>query len=276
LNPGAGGLAEAGVIAAGSAIAAAAFAFASYAPLRSLLPIAVIAAAASAVFTGVEAQDLGRAWAAATAAVMIGVVSYAVAGRIRVPPLVVVVPAIVPLLPGLSIYRGLTLLATGGNGILSLMNAVAIAIALAAGVLLGEHFAQPLKREARRLENRLAGPRLVGLLRARAVNTRTRVRADREIEQPADPRRTDQAVVRRPPGCHRVHHAVAAGRREPDDVVRVAEAGPVSGELFLVVDPDPAGPAADHIEVEVDHGDGRAVPDRGGADVDVHLDPAFG
>ena len=176
LNPGAGGLAEAGVIAAGSAIAAAAFAFASYAPLRSLLPIAVISAAASAVFTGVEAQDLGRAWAAATAAVMIGVVSYAVAGRIRVPPLVIVVPAIVPLLPGLSIYRGLTLLATGGNGILSLMNAVAIAIALAAGVLLGEHFAQPLKREARRLENRLAGPRLVGLLRARAVNTRTRVR----------------------------------------------------------------------------------------------------
>jgi len=67
LNPGAGGLAEAGVIAAGSAIAAAAFAFASYAPLRSLLPIAVISAAASAVFTGVEAQDLGRAWAAATA-----------------------------------------------------------------------------------------------------------------------------------------------------------------------------------------------------------------
>jgi len=128
------------------------------------------------VFTGVEAQDLGRAWAAATAAVMIVVVSYAVAGRIRVPPLVVVVPAIVPLLPGLSIYRGLTLLATGGNGILSLMNAVAIAIALAAGVLLGEHFAQPLKREARRLENRLAGPRLVGLLRARAVNTRTQVR----------------------------------------------------------------------------------------------------
>jgi len=50
----------------------------------------------------------------------------------------------------------------------------------------------------------------------------------------------------------------------------------VSGELFLVVDPDPAGPAADHIEVEVDHGDGRAVPDRGGSDVDVHLDPAFG
>ena len=31
-----------------------------------------------------------------------------VAGRLRVPPLVVVVSAVVPMLPGLSIYRGLT------------------------------------------------------------------------------------------------------------------------------------------------------------------------
>ena len=31
-------------------------------------------------------------------------------GRVRVPPLVIVVPAIVPLLPGLAIYRGLALL----------------------------------------------------------------------------------------------------------------------------------------------------------------------
>jgi hypothetical protein len=35
-------------------------------------------------------------------------------------------------------------------------------------VILGEYVAQPLKREARRLENRLAGPRLVGPLRGRA------------------------------------------------------------------------------------------------------------
>ena len=40
--------------------------------------------------------------------------SYTVAGRLRVPPLVVVVSAVVPMLPGLSIYRGLSLLAEGG------------------------------------------------------------------------------------------------------------------------------------------------------------------
>jgi uncharacterized membrane protein YjjB (DUF3815 family) len=98
---------------------------------------------------------------------MIGVVSYSVAGRIKVPPLVVVVSAIVPLLPGLSIYRGLSLLATGGGGLVPIIGAAGIAIALAAGVILGEYVAQPLRREARKLETRLAGPRLVGPLRAR-------------------------------------------------------------------------------------------------------------
>ncbi len=113
------------------------------------------------------------------AAVLIGMVSYAVAGRVRVPPLVVVVSAIVPMLPGLAIYRGLTLLSEGGNGLLSIINAAAIAIALASGVILGEYIAQPLKREARRLESRLSGPRLVGPLRARTVKRR---------HPPADPR----------------------------------------------------------------------------------------
>jgi uncharacterized membrane protein YjjB (DUF3815 family) len=101
---------------------------------------------------------------------MIGVVSYAVAGRVRVPPLVVVVPAIVPLLPGLSIFRGLSQMAEGDSyGIISLATAVAVATAIASSVILGEYIAQPLKREVRKLEDRLSGPRLVGPIRARAV-----------------------------------------------------------------------------------------------------------
>jgi len=97
-------------------------------------------------------------------------VSYTVAGWGRVPPLVIVVSGIVPLLPGLSIYRGLSLLADDDyRGILEMITAIAIAISLAAGVILGEYVAQPLRREARRLEQRLSGPRLVGPMRARAV-----------------------------------------------------------------------------------------------------------
>jgi uncharacterized membrane protein YjjB (DUF3815 family) len=113
-----------------------------------------------------QGGGLDRAWSVAFAALFVGMVSFTVAGRFRVPPLVVVVPAIVPMLPGLSIYRGLTLLGEGGSsipqGLLAMTAAISVAIALASGVILGEYVAQPLKREAERLETRLTGPRLVG------------------------------------------------------------------------------------------------------------------
>jgi uncharacterized membrane protein YjjB (DUF3815 family) len=170
LEPGAGSWSDLPVMVFGSGISAAAFAFASYAPKRSLLPIGVIGAGGDLVYALMHLPGFGQAWASAGAAVAIGVVSYSVAGRVRVPPLVVVVSAIVPLLPGLSIYRGLSLMASGDSyGVLAMVTAAGIAISLASGVILGEFIAQPLKREARRLESRLAGPRLVGPLRARAV-----------------------------------------------------------------------------------------------------------
>lgn len=160
-------LAEASLITLGAAVAAAAFAFSSYAPLRALVPVALVAALGQVVFSAIGETRLGSTWGTAAAAVAIGTVSYAVAGRIRVPPLVVVVPAVVPLLPGLAIYRGLTHLVAGSDGMLDLGFAGATALALAAGVIFGQYLAQPLRREARRLENRLAGPRLVGPLRVR-------------------------------------------------------------------------------------------------------------
>ena len=160
IDPGAMTLSDAPVMCAGAALAAAAFAFASYAPLRTLAPVAAIAAVAEAVFTLLQDRE-------------VGVVSYSVAGRVRVPPLVILVSAIVPLLPGLSIYRGLSLLSEGDDGILSMVSAAAIAIALASGVIFGEYLAQPLRREAHRLESRLAGPRLVGPMRVRAHRHRS-------------------------------------------------------------------------------------------------------
>ena len=169
VEPGFVALSEVSVMTFGAAVGAAAFAFASYAPLRCLAPVAVVSGFGTIVYFAVQSVDLGDGWAAASAAVAIGAVSYAVAGRIGVPPLVVVVPAVVPLLPGLAIYRGLALLAEGQSGMLHLASAGATAVALAAGVILGQYLAQPLKREARRLESRLAGPRLVGPLRIRSA-----------------------------------------------------------------------------------------------------------
>lgn len=170
LEPGVAEWSHLPVMIFGAALTAAAFAYSAYAPLRVLFPIAVISGVAAAVYFLMTQQEFGRAWASAIAAIMIGIVSYTVAGWVRVPPLVIVVSGIVPLLPGLSIYRALSLMADGDtDGILSLVTAGAVAISLSSGVILGEYVAQPLKREARRLEQRLAGPRLVGPLRARSV-----------------------------------------------------------------------------------------------------------
>ncbi len=139
---------------------------------------------ATSLYLVVYERGFGIAWASAVAAVVVGLVSFSVSGRARVPALVVVVSAIVPLLPGLSIYRGLTLLAQGGGaGLIPMVNAAAIAIALSSGVILGEYVAQPLKREARRLESRLAGPRLVGPMTVTATATRRRHREKRAAKE---------------------------------------------------------------------------------------------
>jgi uncharacterized membrane protein YjjP (DUF1212 family) len=184
LDPGAAaGLKEVSVMALGAAICGAAFAFASYAPRRSLAPVGAVSAVAMVIAQSASQGGVGKTWPTALAAFFVGLVSYTVAGRLRVPPLVVVVPAIVPMLPGLSIYRGLSLLAEGGaqtsDGLLAIITAASVAIALASGVILGEFVAQPLKREAHRLENRLAGPRLVGPLRTRTSRRDRRAARDR-------------------------------------------------------------------------------------------------
>lgn len=157
--------------AVGGAVAAAAFAFASYAPMRTLVPIGLLGGAAIAATESIAQAGFGRPWAVGIAAFGIGLFGYTVGRRFRVPPLVVVVSAVVPLLPGLSIYRGLFLLGEEGGqqvaqGLLAMVTAASVAIALASGVILGEYVAQPVMREARRVEARLAGPRLVGVTRS--------------------------------------------------------------------------------------------------------------
>jgi uncharacterized membrane protein YjjP (DUF1212 family) len=163
LNPGAYSIAGLPSLVVGGAVAAAAYAFAAYAPRRSLVPIGAVAGVAIALYAGAYDRGLGIAWSSALAALLLGLVSYPVAARIRIPTLVVVAAGITPFLPGLSIYRGLTLLATdSSDALLAMVTAAAIAIALSSGAILGEYLAQPIRREARRLENKLAGPRMVG------------------------------------------------------------------------------------------------------------------
>ncbi len=149
----------------GAILSACAFAFTCYAPLRALPAVAMSTLLGHLVYLAVQDPQESMPWGAACAAVTIGLVSFSIAGRVGVPPLVVVVSALVPLLPGLLIYRGLSYMSEGDTlGILQLSAAAATTIALASGVIMGEYIAQPLKRNVRRLESRLAGPRMVGVM----------------------------------------------------------------------------------------------------------------
>ena len=154
------------MLAVGAAICAGVLRDRRLRPTRILLPIALIAAIAMLISRSSRSRASAAPGRPAFAAFFVGLVGYTVAGRLRVPPLVVVVSAVVPMLPGLSIYRGLALMAEGGpatsQGLLAMVSAASVATALSSGVILGEYVAQPLKREAPPPGDRLAGPRLVG------------------------------------------------------------------------------------------------------------------
>ncbi len=135
-------------IAIAAAIAAASAATTYQSPARLVLTGALIAGFAMLVY------DWSRDWTAtagvavAIPAVVIGFLGAVVAGRFKVPPVLITAAGIVPLLPGLDVYQGLLALSEDeiNVGLGFLVKASTIAIALAAGVLLGQLLAGLLLR----------------------------------------------------------------------------------------------------------------------------------
>ncbi|HKS48508.1 MAG TPA: threonine/serine exporter family protein [Amycolatopsis sp.] len=153
------------VVTVAGAGTAACFALASYSTLRSLLVAGAAGAIGAGVYGALILASFDTITSSAVAATLVGFCGGVLARRLKVTPLVVAVSGITPLLPGLSTYRGLYELATEANGMSTLMRAVGIGLALAAGVVLGEYLAQPVRTGLGRLERKLAGPRLAGPLR---------------------------------------------------------------------------------------------------------------
>ena len=156
-----------------AALASGSFAVSSHAPRRTLLPAATAGALGWGVFLGLDRLQLSPTLASASAAVVIGLGSYVLARRQRVPVVVYVAAGIIPLLPGLAIYRGLRRLTEGDTlgGITLLGTAVTVGLALAAGALLGEYVGQALRRTAVPAERHLTG-----LLQARTARLGDRAR----------------------------------------------------------------------------------------------------
>jgi uncharacterized membrane protein YjjB (DUF3815 family) len=134
------------------------WALASYAPVRAVGVAAVAGAVAWATYSLAGTLGAGPAVASATAAVVVGFGGEALTDRLRIPPLLVAVCGIVPLLPGLAIYRGLFAIVVDSDlpgGLDTLVGAAVLGLGLAAGVALGEHLGRPFGGNRDRFDRRV-------------------------------------------------------------------------------------------------------------------------
>jgi uncharacterized membrane protein YjjP (DUF1212 family) len=130
---------------------------------KLLLPTAMVSLTGYLVYAGAEALGVGPRLTPALAAVVIGAVGRYVALKMGAPQLVVAVPAILFLLPGLTIFRSMYGIAMDSgaleDGLVGLFNASATIMAIAAGVVLGDTLARPFTTALQANERRRIGRR---------------------------------------------------------------------------------------------------------------------
>ncbi|MFD0853525.1 threonine/serine exporter family protein, partial [Actinomadura adrarensis] len=116
-----------------------AFAVSLAVPRDVLIPSALGGAFIWVIYVMLMHLDVVPVLSAAIASLVIGVLAGLLARRRHAPVLPYVVPSISPLLPGMMLYRGMVQLNTGepATGVLSLIGALSVALALGAGVNLG-------------------------------------------------------------------------------------------------------------------------------------------
>ena len=126
--------------------------------VRMLLPAAGVGALGVAgvmVLHGLV--GLGATTATALSATVLGLCARLLSLRLGAPPVVLVMPAVSPLLPGLRIFRGMyesvsgsvlgaTRVAASGVGVTTMLGAVGIALAISTGIVLGDTLGAPLDR----------------------------------------------------------------------------------------------------------------------------------
>lgn len=151
----------------GAAVVAGSFAVASYTRLRTVPLVAAIGGAGTAINGLLATTGVGPAPRAFVAALVIGVLAGALARRRTAPAMVLTVCGITPMLPGLAIYGAMFAVVESGNtlaGATLTVQAVAVGIALAAGVSLGDFVARTTRAQTDRwqtaLQRRARGTRI--------------------------------------------------------------------------------------------------------------------
>jgi uncharacterized membrane protein YjjP (DUF1212 family) len=140
------------------AIGAGAAAIAGYAPLRAASAAGIAGATASLLFFALKLVGAEPITSSFLAAAATGLVGTLLAPRLRVTPLVIVMAGIVPLVPGLTLFRGFVQLLHGqptAGGTLGM--AAGLALALGAGAVLGPLLAPSVQRELTRYRPRARG-----------------------------------------------------------------------------------------------------------------------
>jgi len=136
------------LIAAG--LAAVLYAAATNEPRRALVAAGAVGAVGWGVVLAMIHSEVSLIVATAVAAVVVGVLGQVLARRWHTHPFLFIVPGVMPLVPGLTIYQGmLNLIYDQGNGAGTLLRAVATGLAIAAGVTLGTVLVQPGKERFR-------------------------------------------------------------------------------------------------------------------------------
>ena len=121
---------------------------------RMILPIGAVSALGFAGFYAAELIGLGERITPIIGATVVGALGRVVALRMGAPQLVVAVPAMMFMLPGLMVFRGMyqiaienpetTMVLSMMSGLAELFNALIIILAIASGIVLGDVSMRPL------------------------------------------------------------------------------------------------------------------------------------
>ncbi len=131
-------------------IAVAMICIAEQTDVKLVLPTSLVGVAGYLLYYWVLTLGFGYRLAPAVAAIFIGMLARVVSLKLGAPQLVVAVPAVMFLYPGLTIFRSMYDLSVESeimtSGAVGLFNALTIILAIAGGVVLGDNLARPFTR----------------------------------------------------------------------------------------------------------------------------------
>lgn len=138
------------VAVAGSVVMVIGFALATQLPWRALWCTCLLGVIAEVLWLVCTSAGIATVWAAALAAVGVGIVASSLTRVVRTPVLPLIVSAVIPLLPGLSLFNGLMQIADSEvAGLFTSFQAAAIAAALASGAIFGHYVARAVTGRGR-------------------------------------------------------------------------------------------------------------------------------